>query len=477
MPVVPGFKYDLFVSYAHQNDRPWHWVTEFISTLKEELQSKSREFSAWWDPALRSGEDFNLAIGEAISESAVFLSVLSLAYGDSTYCRREVEEFRRQNHPAFGITVGSMSRMQAVVIEREFTKERWPPELRTTSPCRFFDDRCSLFSRPREFDSSSLWIQSLMQVKDSIWATLMAMRKQKEQGAVVERSYGVSESGDGRIATLYLAEVTDDLYRRRENLRSSLQQTGDYQVKAWSDPGAPPSSGAGVLSVHMFGKYPGRAYGDTDVPLSRLQLELTLRTKPARRPVVWIARDLDFQEAETEEHKNFLLKLQNSCEIELLRTDFEDLKEELQKRMRPANAPAPKALRATREPPIIHIWHNMNDPMVLRPLKHYLNERDCGISVFNCSTTELEKMQSRLAICDGLMVPYTAETRGWAEDVMMEAFRMRRREERPTAFAAVELPPAIDEEFNFEHPRVVPIHVKRTDSFEVVDSFLAKLEQ
>lgn len=119
----------------------------------------------------------------------------------------------------------------------------------------------------------------------------------------------------------------------------------------------------------------------------------------------------------------------------------------------------------------------MNDPMVLRPLKHYLNERDCGISVFNCSTTELEKMQSRLAICDGLMVPYTTETRTWAEDVMMEAFRMRRREERPTAFAAVELPPAIDEEFNFEHPRVVPIHVKRPDSFDVVDCFLAKLEQ
>jgi hypothetical protein len=477
MPVVPGFKYDLFVSYAHQNDRPWHWVTEFITTLKEELGSKSREFSIWWDPALRSGEDFNLAIGEAISESAVFLSVLSLAYGDSTYCRREVEEFRQQKHPAFGITVGSMSRMQAVVIEPEFTQERWPPELRTTSPCRFFDDRCSLFSRPREFDSASPWVQSLMKVKDSIWATLTAMRKQREQGAAIERSYGVSDSGAGRTATVYLAEVTDDLYRRRQNLRSSLEQTSDFQVKPWSDPGPPPSSGSGVLSVHLFGKYPGRAHGDGDLPLSRLQLEATLRTKPARRPVVWIARDLDFQEAETEEHKNFLLPLQNSCEIELLRTDFEDLKEELQKRMRSSNAPTAKAVRTNREPPIIHIWHNLTDPALLRELKRYLNEHDCGISVFNCSAAELEKMQSRLAICDGLMVPYTRETRTWAEDVMTEAFRMRRREERPTAFAAVELPPAIDDEFNFEHPRVVPIHIMRPDSFDVVDRFLAKLEQ
>ena len=121
MPVVPGFKYDLFISYAHKNDRPWRWVTEFAETLKDELEGKSRDFSIWWDPGLRTGEDFNIAIGDAISESAVFLSVLSLAYGDSTYCKREIEEFRQQRHPAFGIKVGSMSRMQAVVLDRDFT--------------------------------------------------------------------------------------------------------------------------------------------------------------------------------------------------------------------------------------------------------------------------------------------------------------------------------------------------------------------
>ncbi len=85
-------------------------------------------------------------------------------------------------------------------------------------------------------------------------------------------------------------------------------------------------------------------------------------------------------------------------------------------------------------------------------------------------------MQSRLAVCDGLIVSYTSETRTWAEDVMMEAFRLRRREERPTAFAAVELPPAIDEEFNFEHPRVVPVSVKESSGWDAVGDFLLRLE-
>jgi TIR domain len=477
MPFVPGFKYDLFVSYAHKNDRPWRWVSEFVETLKDELEGKSRDFNIWWDPGLRTGEDFNIAIGDAISESAVFLSVLSLAYGDSTYCKREIEEFRQQRHPAFGIKVGSMSRMQAVVIDRDFTPDRWAPEFRVTSPCPFYNDRLSLFSKPAALASSDPWIQGLWKVRDSIWATLQEMKHQKERGTAVERSYDVQGGGMSATPVVCVAEVTDELYRRREGLRSALSQTSDFQIKLWSDPGPPPASGPNVLPVHMFGKYPGRGFGDSDLPLSRLQLEATVQTKPARRPLAWFARDLNFDDAETEEHRDFLKSLQDRSDIELLRMDFEDLKEELQKRMRISTTPAPKTVRQSRESPIVHIWHTIDNPAILSPLKQYLNENDCGISVYNCTSTQMEKMQSKLAICDGLIVPYTPDTRTWAEDVLSEAFRLRRREERPTAFAAVELPPSTDEEFNFEHPRVVPVHVKRPDTFAEIGHFLAKLEQ
>jgi len=477
MPFVPGFKYDLFVSYAHKNDRPWRWVTDFVETLRDELEGKSRDFAIWWDPGLRTGEDFNIAIGEAISESAVFVSVLSMAYGESTYCKREIEEFRQQRHPAFGIKVGSMSRMQAIVMDRDFTQDRWAPEFRVTSPCPFYNDQLSLFSKPATLISSDPWIQGLWKVRDSIWATLQEMKHQKESGTAVERSYDAQAGGISASPVISIAEVTDELYRRRESLRSSLSQTNDFQTKLWADPGPPPASGPNALSVHLFGKYPGRAFGDSDLPLPRLQLEATVQAKPARRPLAWFARDLNFDDAETEEHAQFLKSLQDRNDIELLRTDFEDLKEELHKRMRINTKPALKTIRQNRESPIVHIWHTIDNPAILSPLKQYLNQNDCGISVYNCALTQIEKMQSKLAICDGLIIPYTSDTRTWAEDALSEAFRLRRREERPAAFAAVELPPSAEEEFNFEHPRVVPIHVKRPDSFQEVDQFLAKLEQ
>ena len=313
-------------------------------------------------------------------------------------------------------------------------------------------------------------------MRDSIWATLDEMQRKRISGVAVERSYDAATIGTGQGRTVYLAEVTDDLYNRRESLRTSLAQTNELQVLPWSDADAPPSSGLDVLSVHLFGAYPGRPQPGTELSLPRLQLDATLRGNPARRPLVWIARDLDLDKVETDAHKQFLLNLPTRSDIEVLRTDFEDLKDEVARRMPKSAGPGPKKSQ-TREDPIVHIWHQSGDPSSLAPLKQYLQQKNCGISVFDYGSTQPEKLQSRLAICDGLVVPYSSATKSWAEDVMTEAFRIRRREERPIAFAAVEMPPTTNQEFNFEHPRVVSVHAAQAGGFQAIDVFLSKLEQ
>lgn len=481
VPIVPGFQYDLFVSYAHQNDKPWGWVSEFIRTLEQELAGKSRDFKLWWDPHLRSGEDFNLAIAEAISQSAVFLCVLSPAYGDSGYCKREAEEFRKQRHPAFGLTVGTLSRMQGIVIAGDFQKARWPPELRTTSPWPFYSDSVSLFSKPSAFNSDSPWVQGLWKVRDSVWAVLDEMQKQRREGTAVERSYEITcagaDTGADTSPTVYLAEVTDDLYRRRENLHTSLTQNSEVQVSLWQDTAPPASSGLNLLSVHLFGPYPGRPAPGADVALPILQLEAAIKANPARRPIVWLARDLQISKAETASHKQFLTSLLDRRGIELLRTDFEDLKDEIPGRIQQGIKAGLNASRRTLRDSIVHIWYQAGDPAPLGALKQYLQQKNCGISVFEYSSGQTEKLQSRLAICDGLVVPYSCSTRTWAEDVMTEVFRMRRREERPLAFAAVEMPPPSSEQFNFEHPRVVSVHATQEGSLQEIDAFLTMLGQ
>ena len=465
MPIVPGFQYDLFVSYAHRNNQPFNWVSDFISDLKGLMEGQSRDFKIWFDPQLRTGDDYDLAIPQAVAASAAFLSILSPAYDDCPYCKREVDEFRKLQHPAFGMKVGTLSRLQAVVLE-DLPDSRWPPEVRSTSPYRFYSDQAGRFFRPEVPSEKNEYIRGLFALRNSLWALLEEMRKQKQDGTAIERSYEVSASQAGATPCVYLAEVTDDLYAKRESLRSALLQLKEFQVETLSDVKVP--SGTAALSVHLFGTLAGR-------PLPRQQLEAALAGNPVRRPLVWLARDLNIPDAETDAHRQFLESFSNQNGIELLRTGFEDLKSEIQTRMRPRSSPVVKTVRRRRGDSVVHIWYSMEKGR-LAALKQYLTDKDCGISAFPYATEAQQKLQSKLDSCDGLIVPYTSDTQSWAEDVITQAFHLRRREDRPLAFAAVELPPSTGSDFNFEHPRVVAVHAGTDGKFEGIDQFLERLE-
>ena len=479
MSVVSGFQYDLFISYAHLDDTPWKkgqhgWVTEFVETLRDLLKRDDRSFQAWFDPLIRTGNDFNLAIREALSGSAIFLSILSPAYDGSLYCKKEIAQFRACPQPTFGLKVGTFSRIQAILLE-ELPKEHWPPELRTTSPYHFYDAEVARFNKPDQADEAHPYVKGLWKTRDSILDTLREMRRQKEQGTTVDNPYREENTPGDLVPVAYLADVSDDLFNKRENLWSALKQVQGFQVKRFSDLSRPLRPWE--ISIHMFGKFPGAPVPAKEFHLSRLQLESALAANSARRPLVWLARELRPEDAETEAHGQFLTSLFNQKRIELLRMGFEDLKDEIQQRMIPPRSPQIRRSRRPSSAPIIHIWHQSHDVEPLLTLRQHLKSNNCGISVYEYSRDRLQELQTKLAFCDGLMVSYTLETKSWAEDAMSEAFQLRRSEERPLAFAAVGLPPLPDSEFNFEHPRVVPIRCTTMGNIEGITEFLDKLQE
>ena len=479
MPVVPGFQYDLFISYAHLDDTPWRqgesgWVTEFVEALRDVLKREDRSFQEWFDPQIRTGNDFNAAIRKAISGSAIFLSVLSPAYDGSAYCKKEIAEFRACPQPAFGLKVGTYSRIQAILLE-ELHTDRWPPELRVTAPYRFHDASAVRFNKPDRPDETHPYVKGLWKTRDSVLDTLREMQSQKERGTVVDNPYRVQAAPGDLVPVVYLGSVSDDLYNKRENLFDALKQINGFRVESFPEQ-SPPRS-LWEISIHMFGKYPGAPAPGKEFHLSRLELELALAANAARRPLVWLARDLRPEDAETDSHRQYLASLLNHKDIELLRMGFEDLKDEIQQRVIPPRSPQ---IRRTRRPfssPIVHIWHENHEAEPVVPLRQHLRNNNCGISVYEYSRERLQELQSKLDFCDGLIVSYTGQTKSWAEDAISEAFQLRRREERPLAYAAVGMPPLADAEFNFEHPRVVPILWTRSGDSEGMAQFLGRLQE
>lgn len=98
MAYVPGYEYDVFISYAHVDDTPdagceTGWVTELVAGLRRQLaQNLGREAIVWMDQERRGNEPTSEILNR-VSRSAVIIPILSPGYLTSEWCQRELECF------------------------------------------------------------------------------------------------------------------------------------------------------------------------------------------------------------------------------------------------------------------------------------------------------------------------------------------------------------------------------------------------
>ena len=100
MAYLPGFKHDIFVSYAHDNNPGAEAgaggrITRLHRLLEERLRELTgRELDIWRDTTLARNQEFDKTIKQAVEDSGIFLAVNSTAYRNSHYCKQEIEWFR-----------------------------------------------------------------------------------------------------------------------------------------------------------------------------------------------------------------------------------------------------------------------------------------------------------------------------------------------------------------------------------------------
>jgi TIR domain-containing protein len=96
MGYVPGYANELFLSYAHADDRDW--VAVFEQNLRETLgRELGQKVSVWRDETnIRVAEDWKQDIEDAIRASAAFLTIISPSYKASGWCVKERNFFLQQ---------------------------------------------------------------------------------------------------------------------------------------------------------------------------------------------------------------------------------------------------------------------------------------------------------------------------------------------------------------------------------------------
>lgn len=327
MAFVPEYEHDLFVSYAHVDDRPFldtpgperalGWVATLVRHLKNELAQKvgrDEDFAVWFDTNnLRGNHALTDEIAARLQRSATFLAILSSGYLASSWCRDEARTF--SGRPAVALHGGLF-----VVEKSPLDEDAAPPaELSGRRNYRFwYRDRAEkprTLAVPMPHQDEIEYFRQVEDVARDIHSQLKLMRlgrsPSRSQGPQPPLTGQTTTLTNGRLAVL-LAEARDDLEFRRLEVQRYLEQQGVVVL-----PEAPYPMGrveferaldADLTSCRLFaqllGPVPGKRPRDVPEGYGWLQYE------GARRrglPVLqWRSPELELAGVEWPRHRELL---------------------------------------------------------------------------------------------------------------------------------------------------------------------------
>jgi hypothetical protein len=224
---VPDFKHDIFVSYAHVDDEPaekgqedTRWVTTLVYRLQVLLGKRlgrSDAYDLWIDRALRGNEPLAPELLGHLQDSAVLLLVLSKGYLASEWCQQELRTFLAQ----VGKDAG---RVFIVELERVNRRPEALSEI-TGYPFWVQDRSTPMLGFPRLGpDDEGRYYKCLYRLVDQLADKLDFLKEQCGASSASILSSSIAISAHAPRATIFLAEVPDDLEDQREEVKRYLEQ-------------------------------------------------------------------------------------------------------------------------------------------------------------------------------------------------------------------------------------------------------------
>ena len=148
MAYIPGYAYDIFISYAHVDNETVFgqrdgWIEQFYKNLNILLAKRMGRMDTikiWWDSKKLDGSRlFDKSIEDGIRNSALMLSILSPGYLASEYCKSELELFyKKAQQESIGLKIGDRSRILNILLNN-IPYKQWPVELSGTTGFHFHD--------------------------------------------------------------------------------------------------------------------------------------------------------------------------------------------------------------------------------------------------------------------------------------------------------------------------------------------------
>jgi TIR domain len=199
-------KFDLFVSYAHEQDPQWAnlLVNELESRVSTLLGSTPKFY---FDPQMEQGVNVTTELVEKVQGSRLLLVVLSPKYLNSDWCKKELCKFLDAG--------GDTADHRVFVVESErIDRETWPEQLRDKETMVFWQEnpvnKIPARLNPNLKNEYDTFIQRVWELAHFIHQRLQASNNQPP-----------TYKGD-----VWIAEPTDDLVNEWEELAGAVRQEG-----------------------------------------------------------------------------------------------------------------------------------------------------------------------------------------------------------------------------------------------------------
>ena len=320
MALIPGFDYDIFISYVHTDNESETfdgdgWIDQFYKYLDTKLNKHSKEIKIWWDSKnLDRSEVFDNSIAEAIERSAIMICLYSRLYPQSEYCLKELDYFlSKVQREKIGLTVGNRSRIIPVFLSN-IPHTDWLEKIRGTSGFPFHDGKD--YGDPLQNTSPDFANQMIL-LRNSLVHLFEDLSKELKDHP--SQTSPETHDSEGKRFTIFLAEVNDSLIDRRDGIIAELKANG-YKVIT----GNPSIAEAEIhrsetreqisnsqMAVHLLGRFPGRkVMGDPDNHYIQQQVKIGFETDTPQ--LIWISQEVDLKMIENTQHREFLNGLENA---------------------------------------------------------------------------------------------------------------------------------------------------------------------
>jgi hypothetical protein len=464
MSYVPGFKYDIFISYAHIDNDPLiqgvpGWVDFFEQLLRKSLRVElGAEVEIFRDAQLNGFEQFSEQLGQALEQSAVLLALISPRYIKAEWCLWELREFQKRTGGGRLIKVvktsieGKSFRLDGQelltsvkdVLEHRmyYEDERsgrhidLQPELKNRDIPDFVDkvnaiceDLDHLFRHMRGAASplnlpAPASALPVVPVPISTATTpapnpIPAPPPAPPSPTAVQSN--LNPTGAAELPAVYLAEPAKDQVENHRLIKSELQQ---FKFRVLPDQPLPTDAAEfntvvqqyleqAKLSVHLLGE----SYGgilDVDVEersKPHIQYDLATALAQAKRltQLVWLPPGLTLKAGSQQER--FVTQVKNNTP-ELLQVKLEDLKTEIHKKLKPPLKDIWAELAG--DPVTVCLFCHEQDFAQVGPLFSYLKlEEAYKVKLPLQDQEPPEKYKQLLQSSDAVLLYYGAADEEW----------------------------------------------------------------